>query len=362
MLTIEQQPKKRFPEFDYQLKLYDFENLYEFKTTNSFSRDLLNYESGVVKNIHYGDIHKKFSALFDMTNEEVPYINADVNLSKIKDEQFLSNGDLVIADASEDYKDIGKTIEIISLGDKKVIAGLHTFLARRTTDLNVIGYMTYLLQTWFVRKQIMRIAQGTKVLSLSTSRLAKTKLILPEIQEQQKISGFFSAIDKKIRLLKEKHTLLDQYKKGVLQKLFLQKSRFKDDNGNDFPNWKTERIDYFVERASEPVDVQSDKVYREIGVRSHGKGIFHKKEIKGHELGSKRVFWLHPDAFVVNIVFAWEHAVAKTSDRESGFIASHRFPMFIPRENRVELRFFNNLFIRSSISWRCGAKQNIGSE
>lgn len=345
MLATEELPQIRFIEFNYEFKEYDFECLYEFKTTNSYSRDLLNYEYGYVKNIHYGDIHKKYSSLFDIKNEDVPYVNVDVDLSKIRDEQYLSHGDLVIADASEDYAYIGKSIEVVSLNDQKVIAGLHTFLARRKTDLNYLGFMTYLLQTWFVRKQIMRIAQGTKVLSLSTSRLGKTKLILPEIKEQQKITNFLSGVDKKIFLLKEKHALLAQYTKGVMQKLFSQDSRFKDENGNKFPDWKTDRIDYFVERASEPVDVLPNQIYREIGVRSHGKGIFHKKEIKGHELGNKRVFWVHQDAFLVNIVFAWEHAVAKTSDQESGFIASHRFPMFIPRKKRVDLRFFTIFFL-----------------
>ncbi|WP_019488072.1 hypothetical protein [Kamptonema formosum] len=65
--------------------------------------------------------------------------------------------------------------------------------------------------------------------------------------------------------------------------------------------------------------------YKQIGIRSHGKGIFHKEAVTGRELGNKRVYWVHPNAFVVNIVFAWEQAVALTSSDENGFIASHRF-------------------------------------
>lgn len=168
---------------------------------------------------------------------------------------------------------------------------------------------------------------------------------IPEMAEQKKIADFFASVDKKISLLKEKHALLTQYKKGVMQKLFKQGIRFKDESGNAFPDWITERVDYFVERYSEPVEVEPNKSYRQIGIRSHGKGIFHKENVQGYELGGKRVFWVHPNAFVVNIVFAWEHAVAKTSKDEQGFIASHRFPMYLPKDDRVDLRFFTLFFL-----------------
>jgi type I restriction enzyme S subunit len=59
----------------------------------------------------------------------------------------------------------------------------------------------------------------------------------PDIVEQKKITDFLITIDKKIDLLKEKYTLLDQYKTGVMQKLFSQKIHFKDENDNDFPDW-----------------------------------------------------------------------------------------------------------------------------
>lgn len=111
-------------------------------------------------------------------------------------------------------------------------------------------------------------------------------------------------------------------------------------------DWHTDRVDYFVKRYSKPVDVESTASYREIGVRSHGRGIFHKPEITGVELGNKRVFWVHPRAFVVNIVFGWEQAVALTSRNEDGFIASHRFPMFVPKSDKIDLDFMLLFFLR----------------
>ena len=160
-------PTKRFSSFksNWMTKLY--EDIYSFYSTNSLSRDKLNYENGEVFNIHYGDIHTKFSTMFDLTKELVPVINVDVDLSKCEDEKYCQEGDLVIADASEDYEDVGKTIELINLNNEKVLAGLHTFLARPNNYKMARGFAGYLLQSWKVRRQVMVIAQGSKVLGIS---------------------------------------------------------------------------------------------------------------------------------------------------------------------------------------------------
>ena len=118
--------------------------------------------------------------------------------------------------------------------------------------------------------------------------------------------------------------------------------RFPEFHGD----WQTDRIDHFLTRYVKPVDVQLETEYEQIGIRSHGKGIFHKDPVTGEELGNKRVYWVHPEAFTVNIVFAWEQAVALTSSDEQGFIASHRFLMFLPKENRADLKFVLLFFLR----------------
>ena len=111
-------------------------------------------------------------------------------------------------------------------------------------------------------------------------------------------------------------------------------------------DWVTDRIDQFLVRYVNPVDVQLEEKYKQIGIRSHGKGVFHKEPVTGKALGNKRVYWVHPKAFTVNIVFAWEQAVALTSSEEDGYIASHRFLMFLPNEDRVDLEFILLFFLR----------------
>ncbi|BAQ09403.1 putative type I restriction enzyme [Bacillus sp. OxB-1] len=111
------------------------------------------------------------------------------------------------------------------------------------------------------------------------------------------------------------------------------------------PNgWGKFKLKEILKRVRNPVEVKEDAVYREIGIRSHGKGIFHKEEITGEKLGNKSVFWVEPNCFIVNIVFAWELAVAKTTSYESGFIASHRFPMYQAKEGKSNVDFITYFF------------------
>ena len=239
-------PKLRFKDenkADYpNWQFANFGEVFTFKSTNSYSRECLNYEIGTTKNIHYGDIHTKFKTLFDITSENVPFVNTDIPLDKVNDEAFCCVGDLVIADASEDYKDIGKSIEIVNLDNQSIIAGLHTFLARPATGLLSIGFMGYAMQSSAVRLQVMTIAQGTKVLSISTGRLAKVQIPLPEKEEQQKIADFLSAVDEKITALTAQKTALTQYKQGMMQRIFSQTLRFKNDNGADYPEWEVKYL------------------------------------------------------------------------------------------------------------------------
>ena len=122
----------------------------------------------------------------------------------------------------------------------------------------------------------------------------------------------------------------------------MPKLRFKGFGGE----WGKYKIDSLLKRHSNPVNIDKDTIYNEIGIRSHGKGIFHKENTDYQKLGNKRVFWVHNKAFIVNIVFAWKQAIAITSDKQKGLIASHRFPMYIPKDNKVSLEYMLSYFLR----------------
>ena len=107
-----------------------------------------------------------------------------------------------------------------------------------------------------------------------------------------------------------------------------------------FPqDWKEYTIGDCLRRVEHPVEVDSDALYTQIGIRSHGKGLFYKEPVTGELLGSKAVYWVEPNCFILNIVFAWEQAIGKTTQAEVGMIGSHRFPMYKPVNNLIDIDY-----------------------
>ena len=110
-------------------------------------------------------------------------------------------------------------------------------------------------------------------------------------------------------------------------------------------DWIRVKLSDCLARVERPVNVVQDKHYTQIGIRSHGKGVFHKESVTGEELGNKAVYWVEPDCFVLNIVFAWEQAIGKTTASEAGMIASHRFPMYRPKKELVDIDYLIYFFM-----------------
>lgn len=79
-------------------------------------------------------------------------------------------------------------------------------------------------------------------MKINNAYVLHDRIFAPTIPEQKRIASFFSVLDKKIAELKQKKSLLEQYKKGVMQKLFSQELRFKDENGKNYPKWEKLRL------------------------------------------------------------------------------------------------------------------------
>ncbi|WP_304343127.1 restriction endonuclease subunit S, partial [Chryseobacterium koreense] len=243
-------PNLRFPGFEGEWKVKKLGDIIDFKVTNSFSRENLNYETGTVKNIHYGDIHTKFQTLFDIEQEKVPYINTDISLQRISEDFFCKEGDIVFADASEDLNDVGKSIEIANLSGEKVLAGLHTLLARPHKNYFHKGFNGFLFTSDNVRNQIKKEAQGSKVLSINVGRISKIKLSIPSIEEQYKITVLLSLIDNRIATQKKIISHLETLIRSYREKLLSQKIRFNDEKGNNLPEWETKKIKHILKIGS----------------------------------------------------------------------------------------------------------------
>ena len=194
---------------------------FDFLKTYSNSREDLNNQDDI-SYIHYGEIHTKHKFYIDFAKFELPKINK----SKLPNEIiFAQNGDLVIADASEDYADIGKSAEIKNL-TSKAVSGLHTFLLRDKNNNFVDGYKGYLLYNEIVARSIKKIATGISVLGISKTNLSNLYIPLPPLKEQKKIAEILTtwdeAITKQTELLRAKELL----KIALMQKLLSGEVRF----------------------------------------------------------------------------------------------------------------------------------------
>lgn len=110
----------------------------------------------------------------------------------------------------------------------------------KNSTKNFIYYLLQLDKTiGYIENQI----SGSDPPNLSIKDLLNIPLIVPSIPEQQKIASFLSKIDEKIDLLEKKLQLWETYKKGMMQQIFSQKLRFKDENGEDYPDWEEKKLD-----------------------------------------------------------------------------------------------------------------------
>jgi type I restriction enzyme S subunit len=232
----------RFQGFEGEWEEKKLGEVIEFKVTNSLSRENLNYEIGTVKNIHYGDIHTKFQTLFDTNQEVIPYINEEINIDRISEDNYCKNGDIVFADASEDLNDVGKSIEVVNVNGEKLLSGLHTLLGRPKEHIFSLGFNGYLFKSNFVRTQIQKQSQGSKVLSVNTGRLLTISLIFPHTQEQEKITSLLKLIDQRIQTQSKIIEGLKVQMLGLQEQIFRRKIKLKDKQGNEFPEWEFKKM------------------------------------------------------------------------------------------------------------------------
>ncbi|MBS1573143.1 MAG: restriction endonuclease subunit S [Bacteroidetes bacterium] len=242
----------------------------DFKVTNSFSRENLNYEIGTVKNIHYGDIHTKFRTLFDITKEVVPFINEEINIDRISDENYCREGDMIFADASEDLNDVGKSIEIINLNCEKLLSGLHTLLGRPKSSVFHLGFNGYLFKSNSVRTKIQKESQGSKVLSINVGRISNIELSFPSVNEQERITNLLSLLDERVQTQNKIIEQLETLIKGVCQKL-----------ANNKPWQKQYLQDILTERK------ESNKNNLPVFSVSVSKGVINQIEYLGRSFASK---------------------------------------------------------------------------
>lgn len=186
----------------------------------------------------------KCISVMDILNN--PYIMYDVIKGSVDvDEKTLQNflveyGDAVFQRSSENVQDAGRANVYM---DKENSATFSGFVIRGKRIANYEPwFMNAMLNTFFVRKQIMSKAQGAQHINIGQEILSSVVVKMPSLPEQQKIADFLSTIDTIIEKQRATVSAWEERKKGVMQKLFSQEVRFKADDGSDFPDWEEKKM------------------------------------------------------------------------------------------------------------------------
>lgn len=213
-------PALRFPEFTGEWKRIKISDLLDFYSTNSLSWEQLEYEPNEPYNLHYGLIHVGLPTLIDMTKDKLPSIK-DGNVPKKY--ELCKEGDIAFADASEDTNEVAKVVEFYDLDGKKVLCGLHTIHGRNSNGLTAKGFLGYCFSSTVFHNQIRRIAQGTKIYSISTRNFSEIFVGLPSRNEQQKIATLLRLIDERIATQNKIIEDLKKLKSAISKHLFARK-------------------------------------------------------------------------------------------------------------------------------------------
>ena len=144
------------------------------------------------------------------------------------------------------------------------------------------AYLAQYFRSRPIRKQLIVRGKTGTMTTIGQADIASVELRTPALPEQRKIADFLTAVDGRIQQLSQKKALLQDYKKGVMQQLFTQALRFKDDHGNDFPDWEEKTLGDVVGGISsgktKPSDSGEYPIYGSTGLLGHSSTYTHDEE------------------------------------------------------------------------------------
>lgn len=226
-MTEEQKmPALRFPEFTDQLDNDFLGDRATFSKGRGISKSDID-ENGDLSCIRYGELYTTYGEVID---EVVSSTNLDPEKLVMSEP-----GDVIVPASGETQIDIA-TASCVLRGGVALSGDLN--IIRSTIDGVFLAYYLGSAKKY----EIARMAQGNSVVHLYAKQLKTLNLNLPSTPEQQKIATFLAAVDERLRLLEAQRKELLRYKEGMMQRIFDQELRFKDADGEAFPEWEDKRL------------------------------------------------------------------------------------------------------------------------
>lgn len=188
----------------------------QFFPTNSLSWEQLSYKEGAIRNLHYGLIHSfqtrgiNSASLPMIKNEAIP-----------KQYTLCQVGDVAFADASEDTGEIAKSVEFVDTIEGDTICGLHTIHGRDIKNRTVVGFKGFAFNSRYFHHQIKRLAQGTKVFSITANNLSSCYVYLPDLETQKAIVKLLKAYETQLIVSRKTLKQYEKQKQYLLRQMFI---------------------------------------------------------------------------------------------------------------------------------------------
>lgn len=221
-------PKLRFKEFTDVWKEYPLKYF-----TTPIKRKNINNES---------DLPLTISSLDGLVDQRT-YFNKVVASKDMSNYYLLKKGEFAY---NKSYS-VGFPFGSIKRLDKYNQGALSSlYICFQVNNMNSDFIVKYFESPQWHKQISLCVAEGARnhgLLNVNINDFFSTKHFLPQLAEQEKIANFLAIVDKKIINLENTITNLENQKKGLLQQIFSQKLRFKDENGNNYPNWEKKKLE-----------------------------------------------------------------------------------------------------------------------
>ncbi len=224
-------PKLRFKEFSGEWEEKYLSELGTFKNGLNKSKEDFGFGYPFVNLMDVFGKDVVFSEKFDLVNAN----EKDLKLYN------LLKGDILFIRSSVKREGVGETILVLDDLENTTYSGFLIRFREKTKYLNLL-FKKYCFKTKKFRNSLLSLSTTSANTNINQESLNLLKLNFPSKQEQEKIASFLTSVDTKIEQLTKKEELLQQYKKGVMQKIFNQEIRFKADDGNDFCEWEEKKL------------------------------------------------------------------------------------------------------------------------
>lgn len=283
--------------------------------------------------------------------DQVTYFSKSVSAKNLENYTLIKKGEFAYNKSYSNGYPLG-AIKRLEKYDKGVLSTL--YICFRFNENQNTEYMKQYFETSKWHKEVSAIAvEGARnhgLLNISVNEFFTILLSIPSLNEQNKIGEFFNKLDRQIELEEQKLEKLEQQKKGYMQKIFSQELRFKDENGNDYPNWIFEELNNIFTKYQNTIYLHDNEEYKRISISNKGK-ITHRDITFGKTIGRKRQYLIdlkkHPNTLTFIRQGVFLGGIGFIPSSLDGYIVTENMPLLSMSEEYSK-KFMTYLFSSES--------------